>query len=269
MASVLGKKVEYSSKYDSGLLVPIARSIGREELGALEKKFFGGDIWNCYELSWLNANGKPEVKILQLFVPTFSPNIVESKSLKLYLNSFNNTKFNSSEEVIALIKQDLSKVTGSELDVKLVPVHNFSGQFRMLQGTCIDDLDVVCEDYMVNKDLLDLELNQQKVTETLYSELLKSNCPVTNQPDWASVQINYTGNKIARKSLLKYVVSYRWSNEFHEQCIERMFVDIEAMCKPQHLTIYGRFTRRGGIDINPIRSSRNITNIRNDRTSRQ
>lgn len=238
--SPLGKKTAGVTTYDNKLLYPIARS---------ENSIYGVDIWNIYELSWLNLKGKPEIAMLELIVPASSPNIVESKSLKLYLTSFSDTKFASIKKVVATIKKDLTAVIGTDIMLNIVSkfiTKDFS-------GVCLDDYDITCDIYNVHPKFLTTE--KKLITETLYSHLLKSNCPVTGQPDWGSIQISYTGPKINHAGLLKYIISFRHQQEFHEQCIERMFTDIMRHCQPQKLTVYGRYTRRGGIDINPYRST--------------
>lgn len=256
--SMLGKKTGYESTYNPKLLYQIPRAGKRLEIGidpdALP--FVGFDCWNHYEVSWLNNKGKPQVAIAEIIYDCHSPYIVESKSLKLYFNSFNNTKIKSIDELQHIIKKDLEEIIAMPVEViihefstiKATPIH------AHLDGECIDNLDISCDTYMVEPNYLITENAQ--VTETLYSDLLKSNCLVTNQPDWGSVQISYTGNKINREGLLKYIVSFRNHNEFHEQCIERIFADIMKQCKPTALTVYGRYTRRGGLDINPYRSTK-------------
>jgi len=256
--SMLGKKAAYVQTYNPKLLYQIPRAGKRLEIGidpdALP--FVGFDCWNHYEVSWLNNKGKPHVAIAEIIYDCHSPYIVESKSLKLYFNSFNNTKIKSIDELQNIIKKDLEAIIGMPVEVI---IHEFSTIKAIsiqehLEGECIDNLDISCDTYMVEPNYLTTDNTQ--VTETLYSDLLKSNCLVTNQPDWGSVQISYTGNKINREGLLKYIVSFRNHNEFHEQCIERIFADIMKQCKPTELTVYGRYTRRGGLDINPYRSTK-------------
>ncbi len=274
METLLGKQTAYIDLYDNSLLCPISRKFAREQLqivGALP--FHGFDIWNCYEVSWLSKTGKPEVRILEFVVSSDSPNIVESKSLKLYLNSFNNTKFESSEQVKELITRDLSLIFESAVIVSLKDLESYDGtRLQSFSGINLDRLEVTITSFEVSQNLPKLlEDNMQIVDEVLYSNLLKSNCLVTNQPDWASVQISYRGRKIDHSSLLKYLVSFRNHNEFHEQCVERIFCDISKFCVPDELTVYARYTRRGGIDINPIRSSSklDITKLNNLRQIRQ
>lgn len=269
----LGKKVTYDKNYDSNLLIGIPRELGREGINPSNLSLFKGfDIWNCYELSWLNNKGKPCVKILQFIVPFDSKYLIESKSLKLYLNSFNNSKFTNQEEVETIIQKDLSNTTQSKVDVTIKNLTSIDKKpLTQFEGINIDDLDVDISDYTVDSNLLKLENTDNIVEETLCSDLLKSNCLVTNQPDWASVQIKYKGKKIDHKSLLQYIISFRNHNEFHEQCVEHMFSDIMEKCSPLKLTIHAKYTRRGGIDINPYRSNVDIdiTKINIERDIRQ
>lgn len=262
----LGQKTQYDSAYNPDRLCPIPRESKRIEIGIDPSAlpFIGYDCWNHYEVSWLNAKGKPIIATAEIFYDCNSPCIVESKSLKLYFNSFNNTPFNSIEEVEAIIKKDLEQRIQSEVTIIITPINEKkAGQLNnSFDGTCIDNLDIDCSVYIVNPDFL--STTEEIVEETLYSDLLKSNCLVTNQPDWGSVQIIYKGNKINRESLLRYIVSFRNHNEFHEQCIERIFVDILNRCKPDELTVYGRYTRRGGLDINPFRTTKNTTSKRDN-----
>jgi 7-cyano-7-deazaguanine reductase len=253
--SPLGKETTYISQYQCDLLFPIPRKIKRDEINVPDVlPFKGVDIWNAFELSWLNTKGKPIVALGEFILPCETPNIVESKSLKLYLNSFTNTKFDSVESVRKIIQKDFSEFAGGDVSVKIIPVEQFSAnQIKDFSGICLDDLDIECSDYLVNTAVLQTENNI--ITEVVYSNLLKSNCLVTGQPDWGSVQIQYTGKKIQHEGLLKYLVSFRNHNEFHEQCVERIFMDIMQHCQPEKLTVYACYTRRGGLDINPFRST--------------
>ncbi|MCC8399409.1 MAG: NADPH-dependent 7-cyano-7-deazaguanine reductase QueF [Rickettsia endosymbiont of Platyusa sonomae] len=274
LETILGKQTSYIDVYDNSLLQPISRKFAREQLQIIgDLPFYGFDIWNCYEVSWLSQTGKPEIRILEFMVSSDSPNIIESKSLKLYLNSFSNTKLSSSEQVIELITRDLGLIFGSDVIVFLKDLESYDGtRLQSFSGINLDKLDVTITNFEISQNLPKLlEDNTKIVDEVLYSNLLKSNCLVTNQPDWASVQISYRGKKIDHSSLLKYLVSFRNHNEFHEQCIERIFCDISKFCTPDELTVYARYTRRGGIDINPIRSSSNleVTKISNLRHIRQ
>ncbi len=259
----LGKPTTYEDQYNPNLLVSIPRSLGRKEINLPKILPFSGiDIWNCYEISWLNMNGKPVVWILQFEVSADSEFLIESKSLKLYLNSFNGTKFDNNDKVKHLISQDLSATAKAKVNIELTTLqeHN-QKKISQFSGKSIDDLDVNISEYNVNPKLLVLDSNSEYVEETLFSDLLKSNCLITNQPDWASVQIQYKGQKINHQSLLKYIISFRNHNEFHEQCVEHMFNDIMNICKPDFLTIFAKYTRRGGIDINPLRTNENLGNM--------
>jgi 7-cyano-7-deazaguanine reductase len=266
----LGKETTYVSIYTPELLFPILRKQKRDEIHVLSPlPFKGYDIWNAYELSWLNDKGKPEIAVAQFIFPCETSHIIESKSFKLYLNSYNNTKFSSMNAVKVSLENDLSKNAGLDVEVHLLAPHQFSNHIiRNFDGICLDPLDVNCDTYTVHADYLQIK-NDKVVDETLYSDLLKSNCLVTGQPDWASIQIKYSGQQIDHKGLLKYIISYRNHNEFHEQCVERIFMDISTRCNPTSLTVYARYTRRGGLDINPIRSTENIEKINNFRMFRQ
>ncbi len=266
--SPLGKDTSYISIYSPQLLYPIARETNRVSLGISGAlPFHGFDVWNAFELSWLDTKGKPQVAIGEFWVPCKSPFILESKSLKLYLNSFNGTQYSSLESVKQTIEQDLSHASGSAVTVKMVLVADApSITLASPEGICIDELDITCSDYHPNALLL--HTNDIDADEILVSHTLKSNCPVTGQPDWATVQIHYSGKQIDHAGLLQYIVSYRDHSEFHEQCVERMFVDIMHQCKPELLTIEARYTRRGGLDINPFRSTE-IQSPKNTRLVRQ
>lgn len=260
--SELGKKSAYIVNYNPNLLFPISRKQQRLELDIQDNQlpFYGFDYWNHYEVSWLNKKGKPVVALAEIIYPCDSPYLIESKSMKLYFNSFNNTKIQDIAELKKTITQDLSERVGKPVDVNIILLDQFTEEktYRGMSGTCLDDLDVECNVYTVNPSFLATE--KTDVEEILFSNLLKSNCLVTGQPDWGSVQITYKGKKINHESLLKYIVSYRNHNEFGEHCVERIFTDILRECKPVELTVYGRFTRRGGLDINPYRSSKKIDN---------
>ena len=249
----LGRQVAYPRHYDAALLHPIPRAAGRGELGldADALPFTGFDRWYGYELSWLDPRGKPVVDTLTLEVPATTPALVESKSLKLYLNSFNATPFDDREAVRARIAADLSAAAGGTVAVRFgVPtaaVHDGD-------AVSIDGLDIAIDDYGPPHPA-HLRHGDEVVAETLSSQLLKSNCPVTGQPDWASVRIAYRGPRIDRAGLLRYLVSFRDHCEFHEQCVERIFMDVVARCRPQALSVEARYTRRGGLDINPWRAT--------------
>lgn len=253
--SPLGEKSAYTEYYDPNLLFPIPRQAKRDEINlASPLPFSGADIWTAYELSWLNDIGKPLVAIGEFTIPCGSKYIVESKSLKLYLNSFNQQPFADTAAVQQIIANDLGKATDSNIAVRLINVHDLKTlPMTRWEGSCLDDLDIAIDCYQPNPDLLATE--NEAVEETVFSHLLKSNCLVTSQPDWGSVLIRYAGNKINHKSLLKYIISFRQHNEFHEQCVERIFNDILQHCQPDKLTVYARYTRRGGLDINPFRSN--------------
>lgn len=253
----LGKNSPGVESYAPTLLCPLSRQPGRAELGYVEPPlpFSGVDIWNLYELSWLNGKGLPQVAIGRLNVPCDSPNLVESKSLKLYLNSFNQSCFDSIETVAATIKADLGECLQANIGVQLYPLAELPGQIATtgVAGESLDNLDVTAEYYTPRPQLL--KVGDQQVAERLYSNLFRSRCPVTGQPDWATIIIDYQGPLIERASLLQYLVSFRKHNGFHEQCVERIFVDINERCQPTTLSVYAAFLRRGGIDINPLRTN--------------
>ena len=303
--SQLGKTSAYVDHYDASLLFPIPRAPKRAEIGLHERiPFFGADMWTAFELAWLNPRGKPQVAIAHVTVPCETLNIIESKSFKLYLNSFNNTTFASVDAVKNRLRADLTEavwrdtarfvqaeagaanpanpadlaasaaalaqsapasigvsITGADLFDR-EPVHE-------LDGLNLDRLDLDCTRYTPAPDLLTAALDEQPVSEVLTSNLLKSNCLVTGQPDWGSLQISYSGPQIEQGGLLQYIVSFRNHNEFHEQCVERIFMDIWTRCKPVKLAVYARYTRRGGLDINPFRTSYPQALPKNIRTARQ
>jgi len=268
--SPLGKKQTYISTYSPTLLFPLPRVDKRREIGIKEPlPFKGFDLWTAFELSWLNNNGKPEVGIAEFHIPCESINIIESKSFKLYLNSFNQTAFDSTQTVKQALEKDLSEKTEAVVKVFIHPLYTFTNDIiSTFDGECLDNLDICCDTYQTQPDYLKSN-TAEIVSEVLYSDLLKSNCLVTGQPDWGSVQIAYTGPKIDRSGLLKYIVSFRNHNEFHEQCVERIFFDTLSRCKCRNLTVYARYTRRGGLDINPIRSTHILKAIKNNRLARQ
>ena len=275
--SQLGKASAYSDQYDASLLFPLPRETKRREIGITGSvPFLGADLWTAFELSWLNPKGKPQVALAHITIPCESTHIVESKSFKLYLNSFNNTRFESADTVRERIKADVSTAIwhGGALlasaGVKILLPEAFDREpVHELDGLCIDRLDVDCSLYQPAPELLSAALHEQPVTETLTSHLLKSNCLVTGQPDWGSVQISYSGPQIDQAGLLQYIVSFRNHNEFHEQCVERIYMDLMARCKPTKLAVYARYTRRGGLDINPWRTSHPQQPPANVRTARQ
>lgn len=261
--SPLGLRSAYVNHYDPTLLFPISRQLNRDKIGIKDAlPFTGYDIWNAFEISWLNPKGKPVVAIAEITVPCESKNIFESKSAKLYFNSFNNSHFASVSDVKTLIEKDLSNAVEGRVVVQLFTLDDAPMSIGKFEGVCIDDLDVSCSIYQTDANLL--KTMDEQVEEVLFSHLLKSNCLVTNQPDWGSVYIKYCGPKIDHVSLLQYIVSSRNHNEFHEPCVERIFCDILHHCKPQKLTVYARYTRRGGLDINPFRTNCNesLDNVR-------
>ena len=275
--SQLGKTSAYIDQYDASLLFPLPRATKRAELGlGATPPFFGADLWTAFELSWLNLRGKPQVALAHITVPCETPQLIESKSFKLYLNSFNNSRFADAAQVQARLRADLSEAVwrGSEqsgtVGVQILLPEMFERQkVQEFDGISLDRLDVECTHYTPAPELLRADASQPTVTETLTSNLLKSNCLVTGQPDWGSVQIRYTGAKIAEEGLLQYIVSFRNHNEFHEQCVERIFMDIWRRCAPLKLSVYARYTRRGGLDINPLRTSHPQALPANIRNARQ
>ncbi|HTN66988.1 MAG TPA: NADPH-dependent 7-cyano-7-deazaguanine reductase QueF [Burkholderiaceae bacterium] len=254
--SPLGQPAVYISQYDPSLLFPIARRTKRDELGiGGTLPFFGIDLWNAYEISWLNLRGKPQLAIATLTVPADSPNIIESKSFKLYLNSFNQTRLAGSEALLELLRADLSAGFGMPIQIELILPEQFpSLEMGELDGLLLDRLDIEVDHYQPDPALLQTEPGPP-IEQTLLSHLLKSNCLVTGQPDWGSVQIHYVGAPIEQEGLLRYLIGFREHNEFHEQCVERIFIDILRRCRPHKLSVYARYTRRGGLDINPWRSN--------------
>ena len=275
--SQLGKSSAYVDQYDASLLFPIARAGKRAELGLTgAPPFLGADMWTAYELSWLNLRGKPQVALAHFTVPCESHNIVESKSLKLYLNSFNNSRFASADAVKERLRADLSEAVwrgadrAATIGLRIVPPELFDREpIYELDGLSLDRLDVECTRFTPAPELLKVLPDEAPVTEVLVSNLLKSNCLVTGQPDWGSVQISYTGAAIDQEGLLQYLVSFRNHNEFHEQCVERIFMDIWRRCRPLRLAVYARYTRRGGLDINPFRTSSAQALPQNTRMARQ
>ncbi|EPE37183.1 NADPH-dependent 7-cyano-7-deazaguanine reductase (plasmid) [Candidatus Photodesmus katoptron] len=216
--------------------------------------FKGFDIWTAFELSWLNKKGKPEVAIAEFIIPQSSPNLIESKSFKLYLNSFNQIKFNSKEMLLNVLQNDLTKTSGSPVKIRFIPVDQPKKLNVVPDFFCIDILDIHISQYNYEEGYLKGSISNEIVTEFLCSHLLKSNCLVTNQPDWGSVYIIYSGFQINHEILLKYLISFRNHKAFHEQCVETIFSDIKYHCQTEKLTVFARYTRRGGLDINPFRS---------------
>ena len=275
--SQLGKNSAYVDQYDASLLFPIPRAVKREELGIQGAPiFFGADLWTAFELSWLNLKGKPQVAIAHIMVPAETTHIVESKSFKLYLNSFNATRFVDVQAVRDCMREDLDQALWhggaiqSRCGVKIILPEDFDKEpVHELDGLNLDRMDIECTQYQPAPEFLTAEHDEAPVSETFVSHLLKSNCLVTGQPDWGSVQISYSGSQIDQAGLLQYIVSFRNHNEFHEQCVERIFMDIWTRCKPLKLSVYARYTRRGGLDINPWRTSHPQSPPANIRTARQ
>ncbi|WP_296230096.1 NADPH-dependent 7-cyano-7-deazaguanine reductase QueF [Pseudomonas sp. UBA4617] len=269
--SPLGKSSEYIATYSPQLLFPIPRTAKWAELGVTAETlpWQGVDYWNCFELSWLLPSGKPVVAIGEFAIPADSPNIIESKSFKLYLNSLNQTVFASSGELQACLEKDLSAAAGKPVGVKVRSLAEVEAQGVVpLPGQCIDTLDVAISNYQQPQPELLRCSADQVVEETLHSHLLKSNCPVTGQPDWGSVVVEYKGRALDPASLLTYLISFRQHADFHEQCVERIYLDLKNLLQPEYLTVYARYVRRGGLDINPYRSTRAIS-PQNQRLVRQ
>lgn len=254
---LLGKHTEYVFEYDKSLIFPISRTQNRAKLAMPSQKvngelpFYGFDIWTGYEVSWLNLKGKPQVAIVEFIIPAESTHIVESKSFKLYLNSFNQTRLSTQDELQQRLQDDLSEGFGAPIEVRIFSVMDYPIVQQDL-GKGIDELDIEVSDYSPNAQLL--AVDDTHVAETLHSHLLKSNCPVTGQPDWASVVITYEGPKLNQAALLQYIVSYRNHDDFHEHCVEQIFCDLLSLGAFKQLTVTARYTRRGGLDINPTRS---------------
>jgi 7-cyano-7-deazaguanine reductase len=273
----LGQPTVYADQYKAALLFPIARATQRTALGLTDPlPFLGADLWTAFELSWLNTRGKPQVALAHFTVPCESTNLIESKSLKLYLNSFNNTQFADATEVQTRLRTDLTEaawrggVVQSSVGVKLVAADLFDREpIYELDGLSLDRMDLDCDRYTPAPDLLQAATDEAPVSEVLTSNLLRSNCPVTGQPDWGSVRISYFGPQMDQAGLLRYIVSFRQHNGFHEDCVERMFMDISQRCQPHKLSVYARYTRRGGLDINPFRTSWPQSLPANHRNARQ
>ncbi len=269
--SPLGKSSEYIATYTPSLLFPIPRAAKWAELGLTAETlpYQGVDFWNCYELSWLLPSGKPVVAIGEFSIPADSPNIIESKSFKLYLNSLNQTPFASPAELVVTLEKDLSAAAGKPVGVRVRSLKDIEAEgIVAMPGECIDDLDLAINSYdRPQPELLRCD-ESQVIEEALHSHLLKSNCPVTSQPDWGSVAVEYRGAALDHASFLAYIVSFRQHSDFHEQCVERIFMDLQRLLKPERLTVYARYVRRGGLDINPYRSTEKLT-PENGRLARQ
>ena len=250
----LGETVEYNAGYNPDILFPIERALKRQAIGIDAKLPFNGmDVWNAYELSWLNNKGKPIAATAQFIIPANSPFLIESKSLKLYLNMFNGTTFNTVDDVKKTIEKDLSQHAGAEVDIIINNELDASPNISTINGICLDQQDIACDTYELDSSLLTHEAHI--ISETLYSNLLRSKCPVTGQPDWGTIVIKYHGYKLNQANLLQYIVSLRNHEDYHEQCVERIFMDISRLIKPNDLTVFACYTRRGGIDINPYRTT--------------
>ncbi len=265
----LGKRTAYSGRYNPALLESLPRKAMRERYGVGERlPFTGVDRWTAYEVSWLNPRGKPEVAIGSFEVPCASAAIIESKSLKLYLNAFNQTEFASRAEVLRTLEDDLALAAGSPVLVMLKGIGDVGSEgLARPAGQCLDTLDIDARHYQPRRELLTCDV-RAVIRETLYSNLLRTRCPVTGQPDWGTVTIQYSGNPIDHVGLLRYIVSWREHEGFHEETIERIFLDLMAQCRPERLTVIGRFLRRGGLDVNPYRSTEE-TLIPGQRLARQ
>jgi 7-cyano-7-deazaguanine reductase len=269
--SPLGKSSEYIATYTPSLLFPIPRAAKWAELGLTAETlpYQGVDFWNCFELSWLLPSGKPVVAIGEFTIPADSPNIIESKSFKLYLNSLNQTAFPDRASLVATLQADLSAAAGKPVGVRIRSLSDVEAEgVATLPGVCIDELDVSIDSYEAPRPELLRCDDSRLIEESLHSHLLKSNCPVTSQPDWGSVAVEYRGAALDHASLLAYIVSFRQHSDFHEQCVERIFLDLQRLLKPEKLTVYARYVRRGGLDINPYRSTEAIS-LENRRLARQ
>ena len=252
---LLGKHTPVVEVYSPEILYPISRSIAREGLGIVnELPFFGVDLWHAYELSWLDATGKPVSRVGRFTVPATSPCIVESKSFKLYINSLNNTRFEADSAAKKCIERDIGAAAGDAVSLELFEVDDPSLSGQLMSGINLDHCEPATTAAEPDPELLSVHPGTVK-EEQLYSHLLRSLCPVTGQPDWATFWVHYRGAAIDHEALLAYIISYRQHQEYHEQCVERMFLDISASCQPEFLNIQAFYTRRGGLDINPFRST--------------
>ena len=270
----LGQATPYPDQYDPSLLFPIPRSENRLKLDIKPNQalpFVGVDIWNAFELSWLNKKGKPQIALAEFQVPADSPNMIESKSFKLYLNSFNSARFDNEAEVRERLITDLSAVANSKISTRIHSTEAIAKKgMQEMSGVLMDRLDIEI-DPSLSADPALLEVNEffGPIEQCLVYHLLKSNCPVTGQPDWASIQIRYQGRPILEEGLLRYLIGFRQLGEFHEHCVETIFTDIKRQCKPEKLSVYARYTRRGGLDINPFRTDHNAPWPENLRHARQ
>ena len=270
----LGQATQYPDQYDPSLLFPIPRAENRAKLGFKDSQalpFVGVDIWNAFELSWLNKKGKPQIALAEFQIPADSPNMIESKSFKLYLNSLNNTHFEDENQLCELLIKDLSAVAGSKITTRIQATEAVAKKgMQEMSGVLLDRLDIEVDPNLpADPNLLGVNESFGPIEQCLVSHLLKSNCPVTGQPDWASVQIRYQGRPILEEGLLRYLIGFRQLGEFHEHCVETIFTDIKRECKPEKLSVYARYTRRGGLDINPFRTDHNSPWPDNIRHARQ
>ena len=270
----LGQATQYPDQYDPSLLFPIPRAENRAKLGFKDSQalpFVGVDIWNAFELSWLNKKGKPQIALAEFQIPADSPNMIESKSFKLYLNSLNSTHFADEHQLRELLIKDLSAVAGSKITTRIQATEAVAKKgMQEMSGVLLDRLDIEVDPNLpANPNLLGINESFGPIEQCLVSHLLKSNCPVTGQPDWASVQIRYQGRPILEEGLLRYLIGFRQLGEFHEHCVETIFTDIKRQCKPEKLSVYARYTRRGGLDINPFRTDHNSPWPDNIRHARQ
>ena len=270
----LGQATQYPDQYDPSLLFPIPRAENRAKLGFKDSQalpFVGVDIWNAFELSWLNKKGKPQIALAEFQIPADSPNMIESKSFKLYLNSLNNTHFEDEHQLRELLIKDLSAVAGSKITTRIQATEALAKKgMQEMSGVLLDRLDIEVDPNLpADPNLLGVNESFGPIEQCLVSHLLKSNCPVTGQPDWASVQIRYQGRPILEEGLLRYLIGFRQLGEFHEHCVETIFTDIKRQCKPEKLSVYARYTRRGGLDINPFRTDHNSPWPDNIRHARQ
>jgi len=270
----LGQSTHYPDQYDPSLLFPIARSENRAKIGIKQDQslpFVGVDIWNAFELSWLNKKGKPQIALAEFQIPADSPNMIESKSFKLYLNSLNSARFEDENAVRDRLIADLSAVAGAKITTRIHSSDSLSKKgIQEMSGILMDRLDIEVDPNMpADPNLLSVNESFGPIEQCLVSHLLKSNCPVTGQPDWASVQIRYQGRPILEEGLLRYLIGFRNLGEFHEHCVETIFTDIKRQCKPEKLSVYARYTRRGGLDINPFRTDYNAPWPENIRHARQ
>lgn len=251
--SLLGKETNYPTNYQPDVLFPISRAQARENFAHVEGIRQGKDWWHVFEISWLNHKGIPQVAVGRIDLPANSPNLIESKSLKLYFNSMNFTQFDSKEAFVQTVEKDLSSAAEAEVKLYLLPVDELT--ISIPQGVCIDELEPERLEEHPDKSLLELDQNPEHIEVQLYSHLLRSNCPVTGQPDWGTVFIRYKGKNPCFSSILAYIISYRQHNGFHEQCVEQIYADLWETFKPEKLMVYATYTRRGGLDINPCRVS--------------